>query len=922
MQSWRFLPVVSDDDCVLYLDPTCSTSIHLSFTLTLLPTLILMTPRARRVPLVALASRATSSLPSSGTPVTILPLGAKGLLLRGASTEEARCVQAEPDFWACLAGRGARAWDAEVRESSNWVVCWVPLPGEAGSSLSDLKGKAREAPTSSSDSRGLTVCWPAALVLADPKVRSTEATSYTAGLPTPNLFSTSAPQGRTSILESTTTTTAAAAAAAASSSFASTSLSSSWLSLTSSSARLATYSRGVPSLRSSEPVDRSLSIATASGSYLEAIVREREREKERAEEEKEREKRRLELPDQSAGRTALGEGLSPSAPQPIPFSAIPRSHQHPHPPSSPTGSDLFGSPSPPTSSSATGLQLPQNQHSSNSNQHLRSPPGDHHLDAMDWTSWGGGGSNGKPNAFGNDDNWSGDIGEDDFSFFDAPTPAFLKESALAMDPNAQPLALPMPPVDPASFSLSPFPNGAHGEVTPSGQVPDPFSIPSTDVNMLGPSPQFEMDAFGQPTSAQAAGFSPFSGTGAGGGPHDHPSSSPASWANNIPGRTPGSHRTPKTPFSPFGGIEEETESPGMVDVSIDPAGWPSRSRSRRGSGSIPPGFEAVPFDGSHAFIDSKYESGKFALPSPSSFSTASDLDSDLDDDSPRWRRPQTSQPRYRSKRRASESKPTLRAAWKPGSLPCSFRGFHTDMEAPRDLRSAYERLSNPKFGIVRRLQSASTRRPHQQTSGELAREHRRLTGDLDRRLRLSAGGMGFVRAEVSDEDDDLDTPELGFGATLLNRKPIRSLPGLSREADARSTDENDVGRLSLGPDLVQYFATGVLPSAPASRLPTMPTGLRPPLMPLGGSGIGVAPSVGGTPVASTPAWAPTPTSPPFGSAPRETTSEDIQRLAAWMAKEAIENPLVLPEFLKDHQMAPADSSGSEPGTSCHVGSRL
>ncbi|KAK4055551.1 hypothetical protein OIV83_000097 [Microbotryomycetes sp. JL201] len=79
-----------------------------------------------------------------------------------------------------------------------------------------------------------------------------------------------------------------------------------------------------------------------------------------------------------------------------------------------------------------------------------------------------------------------------------------------------------------------------------------------------------------------------------------------------------SHKTPRTPFSPFVELTDEQQSPAFSVPSVSVAGTPAHAPS---SSSRPiHQFEAINFGKSHAALDDKYNArkGKFALPSPES----------------------------------------------------------------------------------------------------------------------------------------------------------------------------------------------------------------------------------------------------------------------------------------------------------------
>ena len=212
-----------------------------------------------------------------------------------------------------------------------------------------------------------------------------------------------------------------------------------------------------------------------------------------------------------------------------------------------------------------------------------------YVDGFDWGEdfASGGMRNHLPQDF--DDGMMMGLTDDDFSFFDDPTP--------------------LPP-----SSLPPFHSNAH----------------HTGLQSSGPSPKF-VDHFSHLTPFASA-VSPTSPFGA--SPHllqqgspnlllGFPFEPPHLGGNALGlGGTPGSlhmegspFKTPRTPYSPFVELADEQQDPyhpPTLSIGATPAVGAQRLFRRASA------FDPVPFGTSHALSDDKYDprKGKFGLPSP------------------------------------------------------------------------------------------------------------------------------------------------------------------------------------------------------------------------------------------------------------------------------------------------------------------
>ncbi|CDZ98548.1 Mediator complex, subunit Med13 [Phaffia rhodozyma] len=543
------------------------------------------------------------------------------------------------------------------------------------------------------------------------------------------------------------------------------------------------------------------------------------------------------------------------------------------------------------------------------------------------------------------------VTEDDFDFFDAPgtgaTPgaSFLSNETPAELPliggldRQQSLGLsPAGGLAETSFGLSPLPShmiglsgsGSGGAGNAGTVANGPFSPVLMDVDLM---------ANGSPNNHHLIQGSLNQASPSGSSLYAVPSPGSSAWTHGLYQQA----KTPKTPFSPFVEIEEDENEDNDVQKKADrvtEAGPVKQEEMEhplgliehvcgaapkiRNLGLIPTGFEPVPFGKGHTLADGKYELGKFAFPSPVS------LVSSEGEGSAGAVFKEIAERRDTKKRRSSEvcfPRTKKSGSWKehltfdhPDKAPSNL-STHSSRRPRRtteprnpsslptptllaDLRLHYNQIADPRVGVIRRLQLQSFSRRNRSTAPLQEEIETHLPNDFQQQLRLSTLNRRFERPTVEDEsetDDEWDMEDLmGFKNWTFTSPSLR---------DDRDAIEDETDALQASIDFLPYLANGICPSSSAGFSFSLSTynqsslcGEKLPVHTLNDSSSAQTPIPQQPPpvviaaAATTPAWAPTPTSPPFGSVAKETTDEDIEILGAWLAREAVENSLLFGEL--------------------------
>lgn len=857
----------------------------MTFALDLLPAphnAFLFVPHIQRIPFFPLAYHSqlrhfSASPPAKPIAVRLLPHDTPAFYLRKSASTPSAVETAR--YWDAMAHTGIRR---SPMDKDDWAICWVPAPDDVGMKSGSL------------------VTWETQLIL----VGSMAAELPTETSPRPAITKLGPPPASHPSRSHLPATLQEASTSR------STALANGWRKLTSKSVRhfAPTLPSPPDSTEASSPsreviFDEYEDLALSTSSYLDSVIRAREQEREGLEAEKERERRRKE-----------GGAQTP-------------------PPTEPTGSpegsdDLWGSP-PATEPeeirrpSGSTLHLPavsvptQPAVADSESMHVdaaRPPPPPlppppaapvfhPSAEAMDW-SWDaptGGASGGGLRTFGIDplngmpdeQSWGGpqQVTEDDFDFFDsAPLGAEVSHHSFADQPPV--IHAPMdsiPPlvdnaaaaaidttssfVDP-SFSLSPMPTF----VAQDGGESVEFTLSQlmkSDLTGTAPSPlDFATYNTEAPPGAGPTGLSP----------HPATTPSPASWLTN---RTP---KTPKTPFSPFVDVVEEESMenepapaslasvPGLVHLTkelTEPV-KPTVSLAH----FVPRSFQPIAFGSTHLEADKKYGVGKF------SFATRRGA-----------KEPRGILPYGRVKPGPTDfqrvGRLTFREFWARAStpedddLPASTLLLQPN-SGRRDFRQLYDLESDPRIGVVERLEKHMKRRAIQDSNAK-------LSGLAPRRLVPRARDAAFTKSPPTDGADQSDDDDDDEGSVIRPDGPRSAVGG--PDIDVHSQGRKDEVDPPVGRLLLAHLGTGVFP---ADFVPLPPTFSRPSYAPPSiSTPMPLSALTPGPMTASTPAWAPTPTSPPFlGPSLKDFSRDAITSFTAWLLEEAAGSPNLPADILQ------------------------